>query len=57
MGGPDLLTAYRALDDAGELTMRVVTALWWDRHRGMEQMDELVEQREWGTEGTSTPRR
>jgi len=48
---PDLLAGYRALDDAGELTARVVTALWWDRHRGMEQVDELVEQRDWGTKG------
>jgi len=48
---PDLLAGYRALDDAGELTARVVTALWWDRHRSMEQIDELVEQRDWGTKG------
>jgi predicted amidohydrolase YtcJ len=48
---PDLLAGYRALNDAGELTARVVTALWWDRHRGMEQIDELVEQRDWGTKG------
>ena len=41
----------KALDDAGELTARVVTSLWWDRHRGMEQVDELVEQRDWGTKG------
>ena len=33
--------AYRALDDEGELTARVVTSLWWDRHRGLEQIDEL----------------
>src|SRR5213078_1820894 len=31
---PDLLRAYRSLDDASELHARVVTALWWDRHRG-----------------------
>jgi predicted amidohydrolase YtcJ len=48
---PDLLRAYRALDDAGALTARVVTALWWDRHRGIEQVDDLLEQREWGTAG------
>lgn len=47
----DLLRAYRALDDAGELTVRVVTSLWWDRHKGMEQVDSLVEQRGWGTGG------
>ncbi len=48
---PDLLRAYRALDDAGELSARVVTSLWWDRHRGMDQVDELVNEREWGTGG------
>jgi predicted amidohydrolase YtcJ len=48
---PDLLRGYRALDDAGELTARVVAALWWDRHRGPEQIDGLVEQRSWGTGG------
>jgi predicted amidohydrolase YtcJ len=45
---PDLLQAYRALDDTGELTARVVTALWWDRHRGVEQFEDLVEQRDAG---------
>jgi predicted amidohydrolase YtcJ len=48
---PDLLRAYRDLDDAGELTMRVVASLWWDRHLGPEQVDALVEQRAWGTGG------
>ncbi|MEO8477971.1 MAG: amidohydrolase [Actinomycetota bacterium] len=48
---PDLLSAYRALDDAGELAVRVVTSLWWDRHRGMEQIDGLLEGRERGTGG------
>ena len=48
---PDLLRAYRSLDDDGELTMRVVTALWWDRHGGMEQVEVFEEQREWGTGG------
>lgn len=43
---PELLQAYRQLDDAGELTMRVVAALWWDRHRGIEQVDDLLAMRE-----------
>lgn len=47
----DLLRAYRAVDDAGELTMRVVTSLWWDRHQGMKQIDGLVERRAWGAGG------
>jgi predicted amidohydrolase YtcJ len=37
--------AYVALASRGELTGRVVGALWWDRHRGAEQIDELVERR------------
>ena len=49
--GPDLLRAYRDAADVGALTMRVVAALWWDRHRGLEQIDELVEQRAWGGGG------
>ena len=32
---------YAALDGRGELTARVVGALWWDRHRGAEQLPEL----------------
>jgi predicted amidohydrolase YtcJ len=48
---PDLLRGYRSLDDAGELTARVITSLWWDRHRGLEQIGALVEQRSWGTGG------
>ena len=48
---PDLLAAYRALDDEGALTARVVTSLWWDRHRGLEQIDDLVGMRRSGTRG------
>jgi predicted amidohydrolase YtcJ len=47
----DLLRAYRALDDDGQLTMRVVAALWWDRHQGLEQIHDLENMREWGTAG------
>jgi predicted amidohydrolase YtcJ len=43
--------AYRALVDRGELTARVVGALWWDRYRGDEQVEELVQRREEGTAG------
>jgi len=48
---PDLLRAYRDLDDAGELTARVSAALWWDRHLGLAQIDTFVEQRAWGEGG------
>jgi predicted amidohydrolase YtcJ len=42
---PETLAAYRSLAARGALTARVVTALWWDRHRGAEQIEGLVEQR------------
>jgi len=48
---PDVLRAYRELADEGALTARVVAAMWWDRHAGLEQVDRLVEQREWATGG------
>jgi predicted amidohydrolase YtcJ len=37
--------AYTALAGRGELTARVIGALLWDRTRGTEQLDELVERR------------
>ena len=37
--------AYVALASRGELTGRVVGALWWDHHRGEDQIEELVERR------------
>jgi predicted amidohydrolase YtcJ len=37
--------AYTTLAGRGELTARVVGALWWDRARGAEQIEELVERR------------
>jgi predicted amidohydrolase YtcJ len=45
------LRVYRDLDDRGRLTARVVAALWWDRRRGEDQVEELVEMRRWGTAG------
>jgi len=41
-GSYPALEAYLALADRGELTARVVGALWWDRHRGEDQVDELL---------------
>ncbi len=43
--------AYLQAGASGELTARVVGALWWDRARGIEQIDHLVELREGGTAG------
>lgn len=48
---PDMLRAYRELDDAGDLTMRVSASLWWDRNRGDEQVPELVERGRAATRG------
>jgi hypothetical protein len=40
--------AYRALAGRGELDARVVGCLWWDRHRGLDQVDELIAWRDLG---------
>ena len=45
------LTAYLDAAARGDLTARVVGALWWDRHRGSEQIEELVELRDRGRVG------
>lgn len=37
--------AYLEEADGGRLIGRVVGALWWDRHRGLDQVDELLERR------------
>jgi predicted amidohydrolase YtcJ len=37
--------AYVALAARGELTARVVGAMWWERARGAEQIEEFVERR------------
>jgi len=45
LGRPDVLATYLAADRAGELVVRVVGDLWWDRERGLEQLPELLERR------------
>jgi predicted amidohydrolase YtcJ len=50
-GWANSLRSYLRAADQGTLTARVVGALWWDRHRGLEQIDELVERREQGSRG------
>src|SRR5207247_1887412 len=47
----DSLGTYLTAADKGELTARVVGALWWDRLRGLEQIDDLVALRERGSAG------
>ncbi len=44
--GPDTFDAYLALDERGALTGNVVACLWWDRARGLEQMDVLRARRD-----------
>lgn len=44
--GPDALPAYERTAADGRLTARVVAALWWDRARGLGQIDDLLEIRD-----------
>ena len=46
---------YRRAAEAGWLTARVEGALWWDRERGVEQVDELVERSRTGSVGRFRP--
>jgi predicted amidohydrolase YtcJ len=43
---PDATPAYVELARAGRLTARVVGALWWQRDRGAEQIEELAVRRD-----------
>ena len=45
------LDTYMRAATSGELTARVVGALWWDRHQGLEQIDALIDQRAGGVAG------
>lgn len=47
---PDL-AAYQALDGRGELYLRVVASLWWERDEGVEQLERLRRQRDAYTQG------
>ncbi len=37
----DDLRAYRKLDNAGELLLRVVGSIWWERDQGLEQIENI----------------
>ena len=52
---PGTEDAYRSLAERGDLTARVVGALWWDRHRDIEQVKDLVERRSRGSVGPFSP--
>lgn len=45
------LETYAKLDEAGQLDLRVVAALWWDREETEEQLPGLMELRERYTQG------
>jgi predicted amidohydrolase YtcJ len=46
LGIPDAFDTYRQAAEDGVLTCRVVGALWWDRGRGLDQIDDLLARRE-----------
>jgi hypothetical protein len=47
----DALQAYAEMDRRGELKMRVVTSLWWDRDRREEQIEDFIRLRSQYTKG------
>ncbi len=51
LGYPDPLPTYLTAARDGTLTARVEGALWWDRARGGEQLDDLLDRREAGQAG------
>jgi predicted amidohydrolase YtcJ len=51
LGYPDPLPAYLAAARDGTLTARVEGALWWDRSRGGDQLDDLLDRRQQGQAG------
>jgi predicted amidohydrolase YtcJ len=51
LGSPDPLPAYLAAARDGTLTARVEGALWWDRRRGGDQLDDLLDRRQQGQVG------
>ena len=50
-GWANNLDTYLRAGSEGDLTARVVGALWWDRHQGLEQIDTFIEQRAAGRAG------
>jgi Predicted metal-dependent hydrolase with the TIM-barrel fold len=51
LGIPDSFGTYLMAADYGMLDSHVVGALWWDRDRGLGQIDDLLARREQATEG------
>jgi predicted amidohydrolase YtcJ len=48
---PEDQAVYRAAAEAGWLTARVEGAMWWERNRGDDQVDELIERSRAGSVG------
>ncbi|MBA2381908.1 MAG: amidohydrolase [Chloroflexi bacterium] len=48
---PEDQAVYRAAAEAGWLTARIELAMWWDRERGDDQVDELIERSRTGSVG------
>jgi predicted amidohydrolase YtcJ len=46
LGIPDAFDTYLMAADYGMLSSQVVGALWWDRSRGLDQIDDLLARRE-----------
>jgi predicted amidohydrolase YtcJ len=51
IGIPDAFDTYRQAAEDGALTCHVVGALWWDRGRGLGQIDDLLARRERAGQG------
>ena len=51
LGMPDSFDTYLMAADYGMLSCHVVGALWWDRGRGLDQIDDLLTRREQAGDG------
>jgi len=51
LGMPDSFGAYQMAADYGMLSSHVVGALWWDRDRGLAQIDDMLARREAAGDG------
>src|SRR5262249_1642083 len=51
LGSQDPLPVYLAAAESGQLTARVQGALWWERSRGADQINEILGRREAGGVG------
>ena len=51
LGMPDSFETYLMAADYGMLSSHVVGALWWDRRRGLSQIDDLLARREQAGDG------